>query len=246
MVHAFFDLCQSRRIALIIDETYRDFLHPSRVPNHDLFSLPHWEGTLISLYSFSKSYAIPGHRVGAIIASSLLIEQQVVKVLDALLVCAPVPPQKVLEWAIHDPQQREWRAARRDELVGRGKLFTQVVNAVNARIVEERGHEHAASWPGWQIDGLGAYYAYLRHPYARDGADAESVAKGLGQRVGVSVLPASFFGEGQVLDKRKGQRVSRTKTEPDHQHLRVSIANVFDDSIRALEDRFVSFDRMMR
>lgn len=225
---------------MVIDETYRDFLPTDRLPNHDLFSLSDWQSTLISLYSFSKAFAIPGHRVGAIIASSDLIEQEIVKVVDALLVCAPVPPQKVLEWAIHDPEQRKWRDARRDELIGRGKLFREVMNAANARISEERGGE---SWQGWEIDGLGAYYAFLRHPYAENEINQEDVARLLGEKVGVSCLPASFFGQGQVLAQGAQNRQQiRLKEE----HLRISIANVLDDGIRELEDRFVIFDRIVR
>lgn len=233
-------MCKRHRIALIIDETYRDFLPPDRLPNHDLFSLPDWQSTFIGLYSFSKAFAIPGHRVGAVIASSQLIDEQIVKVLDALLVCAPVPPQKVLEWAIHDPDQRKWREARRDELVERSKLFREVMNAANARISQERGED---VWQGWEIDGLGAYYAFLRHPYAEAGLSSERVARMLGEKVGVSCLPASFFGQGQVLGQRGYQR---QQTRLEKEHLRISIANVLDDGIRELEDRFVIFDRLVR
>ena len=163
------------------------------------------------------------------------------KVVDALLVCAPVPPQKVLEWAIHDPEQRRWREDRRDELIGRGQLFREVMNAANARISQERGGE--SSWPGWEIDGLGAYYAFLRHPYAEYGMNQEDVARLLGEKVGVSCLPASFFGQGQVLPQ--GAR-RREQVRLKEEHLRISIANVLDDGIRELENRFVILDRLVR
>jgi aspartate/methionine/tyrosine aminotransferase len=53
---------------LVLDETYRDFLSmeggtgtgTGTGPPHTLFSHPDWRDTLVSLYSFSKGYAIPG------------------------------------------------------------------------------------------------------------------------------------------------------------------------------------------
>ena len=42
---------------------------------HDLLSVPGWEDNLILLYSFSKSFCIPGHRLGAVTASPAVVEQ---------------------------------------------------------------------------------------------------------------------------------------------------------------------------
>ena len=68
LVARFFDLAQSRGLALILDETYRDFDSRSGLP-HDLLTRPGWDRTVIQLYSFSKAYRLTGHRVGALIAS---------------------------------------------------------------------------------------------------------------------------------------------------------------------------------
>jgi aspartate/methionine/tyrosine aminotransferase len=71
------------RIALVVDETYRDFVppSPSRAPGagdrgkpHDLFDEADWDETLVSLFSFSKSYKIPGYRLGGIVASRTVLE----------------------------------------------------------------------------------------------------------------------------------------------------------------------------
>ncbi|MEN9012492.1 MAG: aminotransferase class I/II-fold pyridoxal phosphate-dependent enzyme, partial [Yoonia sp.] len=50
IVQAFFDLCRRHKIALIIDETYRDFDSRTGAPHH-LFQDPDWGDTLIQLYS---------------------------------------------------------------------------------------------------------------------------------------------------------------------------------------------------
>ena len=242
MIRAFFDLCASKNIALILDETYRDFLSPSHIPPHSIFSIRDWQNTFISLYSFSKSFSIPGHRVGAIIASPELLVSEVSKILDTLIICAPVPAQKTLEWAIHDEDQRRWRNDRRDELLARAKLFTEVINSVNATVAHERGSDDT-TWQGWNIDGLGAYYAFLRHPYTYLNLDQVRVGQLLAHHVGVLVLPGSSFGQGMHIDKA-GKR-AQTKGDKN-QHLRISIANIFEDGIREMEGRLVAFDRILR
>ena len=60
-----FDLCRERGIWMILDETYRDFMPLDAGRPHDLIGRDGWRDTLIQLYSFSKSYCMPGHRLGA-------------------------------------------------------------------------------------------------------------------------------------------------------------------------------------
>src|SRR5690606_17396510 len=50
LIHAFRDLCRSRGLALVIDETYRDF-HGTPGAPHDLFRDEGWADTVIHLYS---------------------------------------------------------------------------------------------------------------------------------------------------------------------------------------------------
>jgi len=56
---AFRDLARRHGIALIVDETYRDF-DSRQAPPHQLCQQSDWEKTLIQLYSFSKSYRLTG------------------------------------------------------------------------------------------------------------------------------------------------------------------------------------------
>jgi aspartate/methionine/tyrosine aminotransferase len=85
LVQAFYDLAKKHGIALIVDETYRDFDARTGAP-HDLFKDPDWSETLIHLYSFSKAYRLTGHRVGAMVASQSRLAE-VEKVLDTITIC---------------------------------------------------------------------------------------------------------------------------------------------------------------
>ena len=68
-IHAFYELAQQHGIALLLDETYKDFL-PEGARPHELFSDPDWRGTLVHLYSFSKVFALTGYRVGGVTAGA--------------------------------------------------------------------------------------------------------------------------------------------------------------------------------
>lgn len=175
LLQAFHDLCRARGLWLILDETYRDFLAGDAAP-HGLFADPDWRANLVSLYSFSKAYAIPGHRVGAIAASSGLLAE-IGKVLDCVQISAPRVPQLALPWAIE--ALRPWRASMRATILARIEAFRAALQP----------------FPDWRIDQIGAYFAYLRHPCI--GTPAVKVAEILARELGILTLPGSYFGPGQ-------------------------------------------------
>lgn len=176
VLQAFRALCADRGLTLIVDETYRDFLPDEGTPPHGLFADPAWGDTVISLYSFSKAYAIPGHRVGAIVASRAVLAE-IGKVLDCVQICAPRVAQLALPWAIEN--LRGWRAGARATIGERIDAFRTALQP----------------FAGWRIDQIGAYFCYLRHPF--EGVPASAVAEALARESGVLALPGSYFGPGQ-------------------------------------------------
>ncbi|MDN3564432.1 aminotransferase [Paeniroseomonas aquatica] len=169
-------LCRQYGAWLVLDETYRDFLPAESSPPHALFQDPAWRDGLIHLYSFSKAYCIPGHRVGAI-ACGPGFRAELLKALDTQQICPPRAAQAALTWAI--PALGEWRAGNRAIMAERGVAFRRA----------------AAQLPGWRLDALGAYFGYLRVP--EDGPDAMEVAETLAAERGLLGLPGPFFGPGQ-------------------------------------------------
>jgi aspartate/methionine/tyrosine aminotransferase len=175
VIAQFQELCAVRGIALVIDETYRDFLPGGGVGAHGAFARS-WQDNLIQLYSFSKAYCIPGHRVGALVAGDEVI-WDIEKVLDTLQICAPRAPQLVLPWAID--ALGDWREGNRQEIARRADAFTRAIGALD----------------GWSIGSIGAYFAYVAHPF-RDRADTE-VCAWLAAERGVLCLPGGYFGPSQ-------------------------------------------------
>ncbi|ONG58323.1 aspartate/tyrosine/aromatic aminotransferase [Pseudoroseomonas deserti] len=176
VIAAIAETCRQRGIWLVLDETYRDFLPESATPPHPLFSNPDWGDGLVQLYSFAKSYCIPGHRVGAVVGGGAF-RTELMKLLDTMQICAARPAQAALVWAV--PALAEWRRGNRAIMAGRAEAFRAALAAA----------------PDWQIDALGTYFAYLRIP--SDRGDALGVAEALAAERGLLTLPGPFFGPGQ-------------------------------------------------
>ena len=60
-IEEFYQQAREHNVALIVDETYRDFIDLDKPP-HDLFQHADWSDTFIHLYSFSKVFALTGQR----------------------------------------------------------------------------------------------------------------------------------------------------------------------------------------
>ncbi|MBK1662264.1 aminotransferase [Paracraurococcus ruber] len=197
LIEACAALCRRHGAWLVLDETYRDFL-PAGGPPHALFQDPGWRDGVVHLYSFSKAYCVPGHRVGAILAGPAF-RTELLKALDTWQICPPRAAQAALAWAV--PALADWRAANRDLMAERAAGFRAAV----------------AQLPGWRLDALGAYFAYLRVP--EDGPDAMAVAEHLAARRGLLGLPGPFFGPGQ------------------ERHLRLAFANAAMEAIAQVPAR---------
>ncbi len=171
LIRAFFELARSRGIALIVDETYRDFAAREGAP-HDLFSDADWDGTLIHLYSFSKAYRLTGHRVGAVMTSADRLAE-IEKFLDTVAICPPQVGQIGALWGMR--HLGDWLADQRLEILARRDALISGFQRLQ----------------GWEILGCGAYFAYVRHPF--DEA-SDAVAKQLVDAAHVLTLPGTMFG----------------------------------------------------
>jgi aspartate/methionine/tyrosine aminotransferase len=185
---AFRDLCRRRRIALVVDETYRDFdsRHAAAAGGrpHDLFADPDWSDTFIHLYSFSKAYRLTGHRVGAIVAAAARLAE-VEKFLDTVAICPGQLGQIGALWGMRN--LRGWVAGERAEILARRAAMVREFSAL----------------PGWRLLGCGAYFGYVEQPFD---LPAPVVARRLVAEAGVLLLPGTMF---QPADHRDGQRQHR-------------------------------------
>lgn len=176
LLQGIFKLCRQHNSWLILDETYRDFLPTSDQKPHGLMDNAAWEDTLIMLYSFSKSYCIPGHRLGAITAGTEVVEQ-IAKIMDNLQICAARAPQGAIAKAI--PALADWREDNRVEITRRVTALKTVMDKI----------------ADWKLITVGAYFAFIKHPYR--GIPSAIVAEKLAKEAGVICIPGAYFGHDQ-------------------------------------------------
>ncbi|CAN7203501.1 aminotransferase [Bosea sp. LjRoot9] len=175
-IAAFAELCARRGLWLVLDETYRDFLPEGVARAHEVFAASAWQDSVIGLYSFSKAYAVPGWRLGAITAGEKVVAQ-IGKVLDCVQISPVRAGQAAITWGIDGI--RAWREANRVEINARAALFRAAM----------------APLEGWRVLAAGAYFAYVAHPF--EGVPAADVARRLVEERGVLALPGPYFGPEQ-------------------------------------------------
>jgi len=176
VIAAFYRLAQARGVALVVDETYRDFL-PADDPPHSLFRDPAWPETLVHLYSFSKVFCLTGYRVGAVICGPRL-GAEIAKAMDTVAICAPRIGQAAAIYGLKT--QGAWRRGNTQLMRDRLQALRQAFRRNDL---------------GYEVVSSGAYFAYLRHPF--DGRPAAEVARRLADRQNILCLPGTMFGAGQ-------------------------------------------------
>lgn len=187
VISAFRDLSRRRGIALIIDETYRDFHSQPGAP-HDLFVDPDWDDTVIHLYSFSKSYRLTGHRVGAIVTAPKRLAE-VEKFLDTVTICPAQLGQHAALWGLRNLD--DWLGAEREKILARAAAM----RAGFVPLTEQ----------GWRLMGCGAYFAYLHHPFD---LPSDKLARALVDQCAILALPGTMFTPVGDADGAKQMRVA--------------------------------------
>jgi len=172
LVRAFYDLAQETGLRLLVDETYRDFDSRNGAP-HDLFRQPDWDETFVHLYSFSKAYRLTGHRVGAVAGSPAQLAEME-KFLDTVAICPGQIGQFAALWGMQNLSQ--WVAGERDEILSRRAVIAEQMPMLAAK--------------GWRLLGLGAYFAYLEHPFDMASDD---LARRFVTEAGILLLPGTMF-----------------------------------------------------
>jgi aspartate/methionine/tyrosine aminotransferase len=226
LISKFAELAQKNKIALILDETYQDFV--DTMPPHILFapsqtevskSSSSWRSNVVHLFSFSKSYCFPGHRLGLIAASPDLLKH-VTTTLDCLQICASRPPQLALASAGLLPILRQSIQASAQSLKIRHDIF--------------RTHLP----PDWTIGSQGGYFAFVKHPFV--GIPAITLCQRLAEELGVLALPMQFFCDNSAGFDLESLGQSKTDWE---RWIRFSVVNVSDDMVKQVCGRLHECER---
>ncbi|HEX9078601.1 MAG TPA: aminotransferase [Desulfuromonadaceae bacterium] len=168
-----YDLARRRGIALILDETYNEFIPGGGRP-HDLFTTPSWGDHLIQIASFGKTFALTGYRAGLLAASPAFIHEAL-KAQDTMAVCQPRITQHAVKFGVEHLDG--WVAANREMMAERHDLF-------RAEFLKPGNRFHLAA--------SGAFFAWVAHPWP--GLTGRQAARRLLDEAAILCLPGEVFG----------------------------------------------------
>jgi aspartate/methionine/tyrosine aminotransferase len=172
VVEGLAELARDRHLVLVLDETYRVFRsHPG--PAHGLFQRPDWPEFLVSLQSFSKDFAIPGFRVGAVVANPVLLDE-IMKLMDCVAICAPRIGQEAALEGLRSAT--DWRRQKAAEVASKHQRFRSVMED---------------SPGGFELELSGGFYGWVRQP--DPGVGSVAMVRRLVSECGVLALPGGVF-----------------------------------------------------
>jgi len=164
-------------LLVITDEVYKDFVYTDAAPANPA-TFPEHRDRVVSIWSFSKAYAMTGWRVGFVAAPRSRLAA-ILRVHDAMVTCAPVVSQYAAIAALQlgapfiAQFRREFRA-RRDRIIER---------------LDQLPHVFDYQRPN------ASYFVFPRVkdtvPLARD---SHRLALDILERAGVAVVPGVAFG----------------------------------------------------
>ena len=162
-------------IALIVDETYSEFIGDA-TPPHSLFNSADWGKHLIHITSFGKTYALTGYRAGMLVASEEFI-QEALKSQDTMLICQPHITQHAVAYGVE--HLADWVATNQLMMQRRHDVFVGEFDRPDN---------------DFKLVSSGPFFAWVRHPWARlTGKDA---VRKLINEAALLTLPGEVFGPG--------------------------------------------------
>ena len=162
----------ARGITVISDETYMPLVLEGR--HWSAASAPSWRDHVVVVGSFSKGFGMMGWRVGYVLADAA-IGSEIVKVQDAMIICAPVISQMAAEAAVRE----SWDYPRsfHADLRRRRQILTDALVSV----------------PGLEwIPGSGGLFGFARIEGCED---SEALSRALLEDAHVVTIPGSAFGQ---------------------------------------------------
>jgi len=175
------EIAQRHGLWLVADEAYEDIVYAPYRHHSVAALLPDYAERIVSVYSFSKSHAMPGLRTGYVVARSPLLHERIPKILR----CTINGVNSLAQWgalaAVSGDQSR--LSEMRDEYARRRDIMLRALDGIDG-VRPFRPH--------------GAFYLWVeldRALYTRLGvADADALSERLAAE-GIGSAPGSAFGQ---------------------------------------------------
>jgi hypothetical protein len=175
LIEELYVLAAGHGFALVLDETYADFIISDAAP-HGLLTRSDWGDNLIQIMSFGKTYSLTGYRAGLLLASEKLIHHAL-KAQDTMVVCQPRITQLALAFAADHLDS--WVEENARMMAARHEVFRR---------------EFARPGNPFELVASGSFFGWVRHPFK--GLSGRQAAKRLIDEAGLLTLPGEVFGPG--------------------------------------------------
>ncbi|MBX5455262.1 MAG: pyridoxal phosphate-dependent aminotransferase [Thermogemmatispora sp.] len=190
VVAALLDFARRHRLLLLSDECYDELVFEGEhvSPATLLTPAEREQGIFIGVYSFSKTYAMTGWRIGYLVASQTLM-RSLSQVLDASYTSLPLATQRAAAAALSGPQDcvAQMRSAyrqRRDRAVALLKRYGR--------------YEYMPHGAFYILVNIASKRNGRQHSNGSDSAQSSAFALELLRRRNVLVVPGSLFGSRTV------------------------------------------------
>ena len=171
-LESLYELARRHDLAILSDEVYEDIVFDDR---HVSMSSLDEDGRVVSIFSFSKGYAMTGWRIGYLAVPSDVVDS-LVKVQEPVIGCPSYVAQKAAEAALSGPQ--ELLAERCDAYRARRDAVLPLLREHGLFVAEPRG----------------AFYVMAN--VSALGSDTYAIARRLLLEERVAVAPGDTFGPG--------------------------------------------------
>ncbi len=169
-----YDFCSSRGIYIVSDEAYEDLIFTKK-EHFSVGSLEKAPGTVISLYTLSKSYSMTGWRAGYIVGPEELIGLMN-KFVENAVTCFPPFIEHASAFALEKGDK--YIEAFRKEYAKRKDLLMDEMSRI-------------PRLDGGEVEG--AFYSF---PAYRGKTRSQELCRRLLQEQNVALLPGAVFGPG--------------------------------------------------
>jgi aminotransferase len=169
------DIAREHNLMVITDEAYEYFTYDGH-GHFSIASIPEMRKHVVSCFTFTKTYAMTGWRIGYLHADEELIPQ-ITKAHIPLAICAPVVSQYAALAALQGPQ--DCVAAFRDHYRSARDLMCRRLDGMSAVLAYHQPH--------------GSYLMFPRI-LVEEGRDSAAFCKRLLKEARVSTTPGVAFG----------------------------------------------------
>ena len=177
-IKALIEISQKHDLIIISDETY-DFLLYDKVKHYSPASFPQAKERLILCGSFSKKFSLTGYRIGFAYADAGIIDHML-KVHDALVICAPAISQKAVITALKNKKESGISVAR----FVKGLIFNR---ELICKKLDELKDYFEYQKP------KGAYYILAKYKFSK--IDSFKMALKILHEARVITIPGAAFGK---------------------------------------------------